>query len=132
MSKYSDVCISDFGEENVIKFLDIQIFEDTPKYNSTMRIFVKNGFLQCDSEAYIFHSNELLSFFSKIKEIYNSLSGNVHLESVEATKCVIDVRITELGNFVISGTLCQLFSSNKCQYSVSFDQTCFSGKLSAF
>ncbi len=129
MKTLKDIEIKDFNESNLIRFKNINIDEDTEVYNVTMHVFVKNNFLQCISESLTFHSKELLTFFDNCKDIYDKLTGNTTIESIENKKCILTLKAISKGYIEISGTIEQLIGSNKCEFTLLFDQTCLKDKF---
>jgi len=132
LKKINDIEITDFNRDNYIVFGNIEIFSDTPVYNSLMKFHIKNDFLECQSETYTFHSSELYSFFSKCKTIYEKLSEHALIKSVEENKCIIEVSALDNGYIEFSGTIEQLMNTNKCVFKIQLDQTCLKDKFSAF
>ncbi|MFA5007451.1 MAG: hypothetical protein WC509_08340 [Candidatus Izemoplasmatales bacterium] len=128
MDDSKDILISDFGNNYHFEMRDIRVFYDTKVYNASMIIAVKNEFLQCVSESYVFHEKNLLAFLSKLQNIYDNLSGEAHLESVEAGKCILHASANNLGYIIISGKLEDLSHENSCKFTIPLDQTCFEGK----
>ncbi|XMB73007.1 hypothetical protein RJI07_03615 [Mycoplasmatota bacterium WC30] len=130
MNKIKDVKIG--SDDNYVMFHDIQIYEDTNIYNAVMYFTAKNDFLQVTSNSSTFHGTELLDFFRKLKEVYDTLKGSIKIESVE-NNLVINVEAKLQGHISFTGIVRQITGmDNECRYHVEIDQSYFMNKLNEF